>query len=274
VDEKAKEKAKEKELALEEDGLVENGKGDFTEEELVGVKWTEVEVIKATRAKYQSESGGWSFDIRDLKDSMIYAVRVRGKNKSGWGAYSSSVNGTTKKLTIDSVILKSKEKGALLKFVSKKERKKKWKLLFRASKDGFASTQFHAKCDNKGTTVTVIQSTMNHVFGGYTTLAWQASGGAYQQDPKAFIFLLRSTNKMYKKPQKWTVKNVSNSVYHSSSYGPTFGGGFDFYLCSGCDTTNSSYSNAGNSYNCPTDQTLLAGSYNFTVKEYEVYQIK
>jgi len=177
-------------------------------------------------------------------------------------------------LTIDSVILKSKEKAALLKFVSKKESKKRWKLLFRASKDGFASTQFHAKCDNKGTTVTVVYSTLNHVFGGYTTLSWQSSGDAYQQDPNAFIFLLRSTNVLYKKPQKWTIKTVTNSVYHSASYGPTFGGGFDFYLCSGCNVTSGSYSNAGNSYNCPTDQTLLAGVYSFMVKDYEVYQIK
>ncbi|ETO31594.1 hypothetical protein RFI_05527 [Reticulomyxa filosa] len=200
---------------------------------------------------------------------MVYGVRVRGKNKSGWGGYSSAMKGITKKLSIDSIILKEKEKNALLKFVTKKERKKRWKLLFRASKDGFLSTQFHAKCDNKGTTVTVVHSSLGQIFGGYTALPWQAGGGSYQQDPKAFIFLLRSNNKTYKKPQKWTVKSVTNSVYHSSSYGPTFGGGFDFYLCNGCNTTSGSYSNAGHSYNCPSDQTLLAGSYNFMVKDYE-----
>jgi len=247
--------------------------GDFTEEELTGVKWTEAEVIKAQRNKFRSESGGWHYTIRNMKDSMVYAVRIRGKNKSGWGTYSSPMKAVTKKLTMDSIILKPKEKAALLKFVSKKERKKRWKLLYRASKDGFVSTQFHAQCDNKGTTVTVVQSTLNHVFGGYTTLAW-GTGDLYQQDANAFIFLLRSTNKMYKKPQKWTVKVVSNSVYHSMSYNPTFGGGFDFYLCSGCNTSTGSYSNAGNSYNCPTDQTLLAGSYNFMVKDFEVFQIK
>jgi len=276
LEDKDDEKNKEKEIGLEEEEVIifENAEGDFNEEDLIGMKWGEVEVIKAQKKKYQLENGGWTYEIRDLKDSMVYAIRVRGKNKSGWGACSIPRNGTTKKLTIDSAILKPKEKAALLKFVTKKERKKRWKLLFRASKDGFASTQFHTKCDNKGTTVTVVQSSLNHVFGGYTTLPWQSSSGAYQQDPKAFIFLLRSTNQLYKKPQKWTVKVVSNSVYHSTTYGPTFGGGFDFYLCSGCDTVNSSYSNAGNSFNCPTDQSLLAGSYNFMVKDYEVFQIK
>ncbi|ETO18936.1 hypothetical protein RFI_18307, partial [Reticulomyxa filosa] len=182
-----------------------------------------MQVIKSQKSKYRLENGGWTYDIRNLKDSTVYAVRIRGKNKSGWGGFSVSVKGVTKKLTIDSNILKAKEKEALLKFVTKKERKKRWKLLFRASKDGFGCSQFHAKCDNKGTTVTIVQSTIGNVFGGYTVLPWQASGGAYQQDAKAFIFLLRSTNPTYKKPQKWTCKVGSNAVYHSSSYGPVFG---------------------------------------------------
>jgi len=73
---------------------------------------------------------------------------------------------------------------------------------------------------------------------------------------------------------KWKVTNTSNAVYHGSSHGPTFGGGFDFYLCSNCDTTSSSYANAGNSYASPRDQNLLAGTYNFMVAEYEVYELK
>jgi len=109
---------------------VDNAEGDFTEEELAGVRWTETEVIKAQRNKYRLENGGWRYDIKGLKDSTIFAVRVRGKNKSGWGTYCAPKSGTTKKLTIDSSILKSKEKEALLKFVTKKERKKKWKLIF------------------------------------------------------------------------------------------------------------------------------------------------
>jgi len=70
------------------------------------------------------------------------------------------------------------------------------------------------------------------------------------------------------------VTNTSNAIYHGSAYGPTFGGGFDFYLCSNCDTAGSSYANAGNSYACPRDQNLLAGTYNFLVSEYEVYELK
>ena len=40
-------------------------------------------------------------------------------------------------------------------------------LIYRASRDGLAAATFHANCDNKGPTVTVIKSG-NNIFGGYT----------------------------------------------------------------------------------------------------------
>ena len=46
------------------------------------------------------------------------------------------------------------------------------KLLYRASIDGWAATNFHFCCDNKGPTVTVIKSTGNYIFGGYTEQQW------------------------------------------------------------------------------------------------------
>ena len=51
----------------------------------------------------------------------------------------------------------------------------KWRLLFRASRDGFAAKSFHSKCDNKGPTVTVVQSG-SFVFGGFADAAWSSPG--------------------------------------------------------------------------------------------------
>ena len=47
----------------------------------------------------------------------------------------------------------------------------KWRLLYRASRDGFAAAAFHSKCDNKGPTVTVVKSG-NNIFGGFTEVSW------------------------------------------------------------------------------------------------------
>ena len=47
----------------------------------------------------------------------------------------------------------------------------KWRVLFRASRDGFAAATFHSKCDNKGATVTIVKSG-NNIFGGFTEVSW------------------------------------------------------------------------------------------------------
>ena len=46
-------------------------------------------------------------------------------------------------------------------------------LLYRASRDGWASTDFHDFCDKKGPTVTVIKSG-NNIFGGFTERSWES----------------------------------------------------------------------------------------------------
>ena len=44
-------------------------------------------------------------------------------------------------------------------------------LIYRASRDGWHSSRFHALCDYKGPTVTVVKSG-NYIFGGYTEQSW------------------------------------------------------------------------------------------------------
>ena len=47
-----------------------------------------------------------------------------------------------------------------------------WRLLFRASRDGFTASAFHSRCDNKRPTITVVESDAN-IFGGFTENAWE-----------------------------------------------------------------------------------------------------
>jgi hypothetical protein len=228
----------------------------------------------------------YEFILKGMRDSRSYLIRSRARNKSGWGEYSSPAEILTEKMEIDSKILKAGEKEILLGWLPKKYQSRKLKLIFRASKKGFSSAAFHSKCDNKAPTLVVVKAKSGNVFGGFTTVGWGMSN-TYRFDKYSFIFLLRRKDKKKKKnkpvkkrkkgdepPAKWKVTNTSNAVYHGSGYGPTFGGGFDFYLCNNCDSTSGSYSNAGNSYAAPKDQNLLAGSYNFMVADYEVYELK
>ena len=73
----------------------------------------------------------------------------------------------------ESIILTNEEHQRTLKGWLPTDLKGEWRLLFRASRDGFAGQTFHSKCDNKGPTVTVVKSGAN-VFGGFTEISWTA----------------------------------------------------------------------------------------------------
>ena len=48
-----------------------------------------------------------------------------------------------------------------------------WKLIYRASKNGYTTISFHEYCDNaQGPTLVVIKSSGGWIFGGYTTQSW------------------------------------------------------------------------------------------------------
>ena len=76
---------------------------------------------------------------------------------------------TEKKEFEESVILTNEEHRRVLK--TWLPIKSEWRLLFRASRDGFAALAFHSKCDERGPTVTVVKSGGN-IFGGFTGNSW------------------------------------------------------------------------------------------------------
>ena len=49
------------------------------------------------------------------------------------------------------------------------------KLLYRATRDGFAAKKFHEKCDNQGATLVIAKTSFDKIIGGYTTLPWQST---------------------------------------------------------------------------------------------------
>lgn len=174
--------------------------------------------------------------------------------------------------TIDSKILKKMSEISLLrKWVSEKA-KPTFKLLYRGTRDGFTANAFHTKCNNKGPTVTVIRSSLGKIFGGFADLEW-TSQNAYKNSNNTFLFSID-------KKGKYPVKSggQSNAMYCYSTYGPTFGGGHDIYICDNCNTTTSSYSNFPYSYECAEyvnngSSNYLAGAYNFKVDEIEVFAV-
>jgi hypothetical protein len=102
---------------------------------------------------------------------------------------------------------------------------KKWKLAYRGSTQGFLASQFHAHCDNKGETLTVIKTNTNYICGGYNPQSWM-SRNTYINDVRAWLFTL--TNQ-HQAPRRLNHINGTSAIYDHVSYGPTFGANHD--LC-------------------------------------------
>ena len=143
-------------------------------------------------------------------------------------------------------------------------------LLFNSSKDGDSSSTFHQKCDGKQFTITLVKTTNNRRFGGFTTFAWNQNS-SYYADRYAFIFSFDNKENYYINDA-----SGSNAIYCNSSYGPTFGDGFDFCIANGCtNNTNSSDNTQYRYYNRDRKSTyFLAGQNNYQVLKYEVFQIE
>lgn len=80
---------------------------------------------------------------------------------------------------------------------------KKYKLLYRASMDGFNAFKFHNQCDNQGATVTIIKCGDGIICGGYSSKSWDSSGD-YKRANGSFLF---SYTKMTKHEMKIQHKN-------------------------------------------------------------------
>ena len=143
-------------------------------------------------------------------------------------------------------------------------------LLYRRSRDGHSGLAFHSKCENKGPTLTIIETTCGRVIGGYTNTSW-SSGVGYCKANKAFLFALSGSN--IPSPCKMKLKNANDSkaIWDIPSFCPTFGGGFKGHSYV-FDMDVVGYStvslNPGHTYHAGS---LPQGK--FTIKEMEVFQV-
>ena len=174
---------------------------------------------------------------------------------------------------LDSTILITKETRKMVaKFLFQYSGKIKLSKIYKTS-DGWTADEIHAKIDGQAPTITIVKTTKNKIFGGFTTIPWDKSS-SYKSDTSAFTFSVDLCSKYPVNPA-----NAGSAIYCGSGYGPTFGGGHFFNICTNSNTSNSSYMNAAHpTYpNTPLaangKSALLDGEYNFLVADMEVYKV-
>jgi len=137
--------------------------------------------------------------------------------------------------------------------------------IYVASMDGDSGTDFHDKCDGKGPTVVIVETTTGNVFGGYTSVSWSSVGESWKRDLTSFLFQLRP------RFSHFALRNRDHSaIYSRRNYGPTFGQGYDLKIFSGALSSSRSYVH-GLTFKA-NDYTLNDGTQYFQVKDYVVFQ--
>ena len=146
-----------------------------------------------------------------------------------------------------------------------------FKLLYRASRDGWLVSDFHRLCDEKGPTVVIVKVYNGRLCGGYCSIGWRSSGG-WQHDNKSFLFSLNSLKKFNASQQ-----GHGGHVWWNSAKGPYFGdnGSLELYP-SPMNQANTSYClNDKKSLTVPGDSQgnseLTGMKDRFTCAEVEVY---
>ena len=87
-------------------------------------------------------------------------------------------------------------------------------LLYRASRDGDESKQFHSKCDNFKNTLVVVKTKKGLRFGGFTSETWNGNG-IDKKDKNAFCFSI-DKKKIYNSIQD------KNAIFACPDFGPAF----------------------------------------------------
>ena len=105
-----------------------------------------------------------------------------------------------------------------------KDKIKSSRLLYKATRNGWSSQNFHKLCDNKGPTITIATLKDGKFIGAFSPISWGIVNNQYINNPDAFLFddktKYTSNNSLFG-PNQFV-------IYQSDSVGPTFGGGHDF----------------------------------------------
>ena len=157
-------------------------------------------------------------------------------------------------------IIKTKEQYNIICDWINREKSFKFKLLYKGTTDGDTIDIFHKKCDNQFPTISIIESTDDQIFGGYTTKSWDKNN---IKDPDSFLFNLNIRKKY----------PVSNNRGLLGDYICDFGGeNFHELWIKNQYFSNGGGCDNGKGYNFKNYE-LSGGKNGFKIKEIEIYKV-
>ena len=139
-------------------------------------------------------------------------------------------------------------------------------LLYKKSRDGSSTKDFHKHCDNKGETLILIETTEGRKFGGVAYDSWDTNGN-WRKNAKDFVFSLDLD-------KKYNYSGEGSSTLGDLNSGFTFGNNKVDEIDIGFKNESLEEGISKSSQSFKTNNELNNGKKNFKTKEIEVYSIK
>jgi hypothetical protein len=154
---------------------------------------------------------------------------------------------------------------------------KAFRLLWRASRDGFNARQFHIRCNGHANTLTLVKDVGENIFGGFTPIEWKdgpkkSPGRSYGIEGANFSFLFTLKNPSGLAPMKFSCRLWANMF--REDMGPSFGD--DIGIADNSDGNMESCTDLGHDYANYTGRdgkTVFTGAYHFRSREIEVFEL-
>eukprot|EP01084_Bolivina_argentea_P279816 478414_1 len=175
-------------------------------------------------------------------------------------------------LWMKSSILTAKEKDSLIEMIethsitANKFKNCIWKNVMRASRDGYSPERFHEICDDVSNTVCFVETSFNHICGGYIETAWRdgKDGNWVIVDPNAFMFVLRPTQQTFDQiNESWRKTSVGHYI------GDAFGFGYNDLVL---HNEQRGRCRRNGNYNFASAEQV-AGGFSFKFNDYEIFQL-
>ena len=144
-----------------------------------------------------------------------------------------------------SLVQWSSQVDVLAGFLNVPPQKLKLTVLFSSAVSGWEPSEFHASCDHKGATITLIRCRQQY-YGGFASVSW-TSQDQWLTDPKAFLFRFGfdSLQKRVTAEGKFDSNGTRNDLFLHPNYGPTFGYKHDLFTFGGGQTPLSQVRSGG-----------------------------
>jgi hypothetical protein len=172
-------------------------------------------------------------------------------------------------------LLNPTHRNMVVEFIRDQFPRARFHKIYDAAYDGWKAKDFHRCCDKKGWTLTIVETTKDFIFGGFTTAEWESSWSDIRKpSPHSFLFSVNEGSKYS------ITSGDRDAIQCDSRYCALFGtSGNELVIHSDSNNNTESYCNANcDSYKLPAAKESYYPSMNggeefFVLKKFEVYKV-